>query len=172
MVDICTAEKKSRLSAICKKARIPQEDFVNFIVASEAGLLPWRHKISSRDFVPEHLQLTQKDIDASRDHSEVGKPASPAMNKSLNKSWEAGRQRRLLVGHLFYTPSLDNWHLFYFDQRDREGRTNHWAGGAHIHLVNWLWPGLNCQSTWEYFNSGNVQMKGALHIRFLRSAGG
>jgi hypothetical protein len=155
LLAICLTEKKSLLSTLCKKTTISQEEFANFIVASEGGLLPWLHKISYRDFIPEHLRLTEADRTALVG-AKGGEPAPRAAQKSLTKTAQIFEQRRYLVGHLFYTPTLTNWHLFYFDQRDTEQRRpNHWQGGSHLHLVNCLWPKHDCQTTWSYFNSGN-----------------
>jgi len=151
LLEICLADKKSLLSSLCKKATISQEDFANFIIASESGLLPWLHKISYRDFIPEHLRLTEADRTALVG-GKVGEPVPRAAQKSLTKTMQIFEQRRYLVGHLFYTPTLANWHLFYFDQRDTEQRrANHWKGGSHLHLTNWLWPHQDCQSAGGFF---------------------
>jgi hypothetical protein len=91
------------------------------------------------------------------------------LGKHLRRLEQLFAQHRQLVGHLFYTPELSNWHLIYFDQRDINRRQNHWIGGSHMHIINWLWPERDCQTEWDRFRSGNVQMKGALHVKFDRA---
>lgn len=75
-------------------------------------------------------------------------------------------ERRLVNGHMFFTPDQSNWHFFYFDQRDIDRYNNHWIHGPHVHYLNYLWPRRTAESVWTEFVSGNPSMKGALHIRY------
>jgi hypothetical protein len=43
---------------------------------------------------------------------------------------------------------------------------SHWVHGAHIHFVNWLWPGLTGQRVWETFANEKPKFRGALHVRY------
>jgi hypothetical protein len=72
----------------------------------------------------------------------------------------------MLTGHLFWNTQA--WHFFYFDNHDQDRHTNHWAGGPHIHLINYLWPNRSAEAVWEEFCKGNPTMRGAVHIRFER----
>jgi hypothetical protein len=92
---------------------------------------------------------------------------NPAVKKVVNKIGSLFEQRRWLVGHMFYTASLYEWHFIYFDQRDTEARRpNHWKRGAHIHLVNWMWPNLDPKTVWKEFVENRKPPGGALHIRY------
>ena len=84
----------------------------------------------------------------------------------VNKIAATFEERRLLSGHLFFTDDLSNWHLLYFDQRDRSGHKNHWGGGSHVHLINHLWPNWTAQTVWDAFCTGNPRMAGAYHLGF------
>jgi hypothetical protein len=88
--------------------------------------------------------------------------------KAFGKIPQIFSTRRLLVGHMFYTTDHSNWHFIYFDQRDTDHRSPHWKHGSHLHMINHLWPQHTAVSLWKWFNSGNVQLSGAIHIRFLR----
>jgi hypothetical protein len=94
--------------------------------------------------------------------------ASSRQQKRQRTKHAIFEERRMLSGHLFFTPDLAQWHLFYFDQRDFAERKNHWEGGSHIHLINHLWPGRTAQAVWDQFCTGNPQMTNALHIKFFR----
>jgi hypothetical protein len=131
-----------------------------------AGVFPWQHQRHHRDFMPEHLALSPDDLGAFAANG-VGL-LKPRAKKTANKFAAIFEERRLLSGHIFYTPDHSEWHLFYFDQRDFAERHNHWEGGSHIHLINHLWPGRTAEGVWEEFRTGNPQMGGALHIRFQR----
>jgi hypothetical protein len=159
--------KKSELKKHCRRTTITQRALVNLILACETHMIPpWQHQIHYRDFVPDQLELTEADR-LSLVSNGVGKMNSPA-KKAANKIGEIFDKRRLLVGHLFFTPDLKYWHLFYFDQRDFAERGNHWKYGSHIHLINYLWPSLTAEGVWEQFRTGNPNMQGALHVKFRR----
>jgi hypothetical protein len=166
LVEIFTATRKKDLAKLCDAAVITMGTLVDVIMACEGGLPPWTHHISYRDFLPEHLRLSEKDHQAITKNG-VG-PFSPEAAKAVRKMSQTMRERRYLVGHIFYTPDHANWHFIYFDQRDISSRRNHFDGGLHIHLINHLWPQHTAQTIWSHFNTGNPQMKAALHIRCVR----
>lgn len=91
----------------------------------------------------------------------------PDVAKAFGKITQIFKDRRLLNGHMFLCPQTGRWHFFYFDQRDTDVRDPHWEHGAHIHFVNWLWPGLTGQGVLETFASAKPKFKGALHLRYL-----
>ena len=164
LLKIFTIQKKAELTKHCRTATIYRRDFANFIIACEAGILPWQHRISHRDFTPEHLTLSDEDLEALAS-SKVG-PAEGRTKTAINKVFQTFGQRRLLVGHIFYNADLSDWHFLYFDQRDTAKRGNHWTAGSHVHIINRLWPAWNAESLWRKFLSGNVRLDDSLHIRF------
>ena len=164
LLDLFTFEKKSDLTRHCRTVTIAKSDLASLIFATMSGRLPWEHRAHHRQFVPDHLDLTEDDRAAMATNG-VG-PLGPTAKKAANKIGAIFDERRLLSGHIFFNSDFSDWHFFYFDQRDMARRKNHWDGGAHIHFINKLWPNRTAQSVWEEFCMGNPQMRGALHIRF------
>ena len=110
LLKIFTIKKKGELKKHCRSITISKTDFANLIWASELGELPWLHRAHHRDFQPDHLQLTGKDRAAIASNA-LG-PAKPAARKALNKISTMFDERRLLSGHIFFTPAHEEWHLF------------------------------------------------------------
>lgn len=161
-----TFDKKRELEKYCRDFVIDSDVFVDFILACEMGRLPLRHQIHYRDHVPEHLHLTDQDT-AALAANPVGL-LQPGAQKAIRKIGQMFKDRRYLVGHIFYVPDLTEWHFFQFDQRDLEDeRGNHWKEGAHIHFLNWLWPNYDAKTLWENFTSGKAKMNDSLHVRYL-----
>jgi hypothetical protein len=155
-------QRKSELRKYCRRARIAKRQFSYTIMACEMGLLPWRHRISHRNFVPEHLNPTGDEMNAMHASLAAGNRSLP---KALRKIMRQFDERRMLVGHIFYNDDLSRWHLLYFDQRDSSPHQNHWIEGSHIHLLNWLLrPGQDANEAWREFHEGNPKLRGALHI--------
>lgn len=167
LLKIFSIEKKSDLVKYCKETLIHQSDFAGLVFACEGDQMPWRHKISYRDFVPTHL-TPKGNLGSLLARNGVG-TLNPDAKKEMRKISQLFLDRRYLVGHIFYTSDLKFWQFFYFDQRDIEQRSNHWEHGSHIHLLNHLWPNLDAETLWNSFNSGNPKLSGALHIRFQAS---
>ena len=157
-------DKMKDLKKHCRDATIDRSVFAQFVLACQAGILPWRHRISYRDFVPEDVRPTDADLHALPTNG-VGRLSKEA-SRTVRKFSTLIQVRRYLVGHIFYSDDAADWHFFYFDQRDINDDKNHWIGGSHIHLINHLWPNQTAQQVWDHFRSGNVQMRGSLHIRF------
>jgi hypothetical protein len=166
LLNIFTIKKKSELKKHCRSITILQGDLASLIMTAMAGALPWEHRAHHRDFQPEHLHPTDEDLAAFAANG-VG-TLKPRAKKMANKIAAMFEERRLLSGHIFFSPDQSQWHLFYFDQRDFAERHNHWEGGSHIHLINHLWPGRTAQDVWKEFCTGNPQMRGALHVPFQR----
>jgi hypothetical protein len=157
--------KKKELEKYCRDLVVHQEDLVNFILTCEIRQGPFLHLIHYGDHQPEEAQLTDDDL-AALAKSQVG-PLDPGAQKTVNKIGHLFRVRRYLVGHIFYTPDLSEWHFFQFDQRDLEDtRPNHWKEGAHMHFINWLWPNRDAKTLWEDFTSGKAKTNDSLHVRF------
>ncbi len=167
LLKIFTFDKKRELEKYCRDVVIHSQDFAALIVSCGRGNMPFLHQKHWRDSVPEHLELSEAGLEALAKNG-VGPLQGDAL-KMVRKFGQLFQERRYLVGHMFYTRTLYQWHFFYFDQRDtEEERANHWKGGSHIHFINWLWPEHTAQSLWSRFTSGNVQMGGSFHMRFVR----
>lgn len=164
LLSIFTIAKMKELKKHCRDTSIQQRDFANFIMACKSGHMPWHHAPTHRTFTPDHLPPTEEDLSAL--HSNGVGPLKPDAKKTVSKVFALIDERRVLSGHMFFSEDFSDWHFFYFDQRDRARRGNHWHGGPHIHILNRLWPNRSAASVWDEFNSGNPQMRGALHIRF------
>jgi hypothetical protein len=160
-----TFDKKRELERYCREVVIYGSDFAAFIFACDSGRLPFLHRIHCGDHVPERLNPTDKDLAALAGNG-VG-PLQPGAQKTMRKIFQLFRDRRYLVGHIFYVPDLSEWHFFQFDQRDTEDeRANHWKEGAHIHFLNWLWPNYDAETLWANFTSGKAKMNDSLHLRY------
>lgn len=162
---IFTFTKKKELEKYCRDLVIQQRDLVDFILACELGQAPFRHLIHYGDHQPEGAQLTDDDL-AAISNNPVGL-LHPGAQKAFRKISHLFNVRRYLVGHIFYTPDLSEWHFFQFDQRDLEDtRPNHWKEGAHIHFMNWLWPNRDPKILWNQFTSGEAKLNDSVHVRF------
>ena len=160
--------KKRELEQYCRKIVIDSSAFANFILTCELTGSPFLHEIHYRDHVPEHLSLSEKDSAALAANG-VGL-LQPDAQKAVRKISQMFKDRRYLVGHIFYVPDLSKWHFLQFDQRDLEDEENHWKEGAHIHFLNWLWPNYDAKTLWASFTSGKAKMNDSLHVRFLDAA--
>ena len=129
--------------------------------------MPFRHRIHYGDYMPDHLVPSESEVKALGENG-VGPLKGDAL-KMIRKVFQGFKDRRYLVGHIFYTSNLMEWHFFQFDQRDiDEGESNHWKEGSHVHLVNWvLRPKYDAQSLWSEFTSGKVKLGGSIHMRFV-----
>jgi hypothetical protein len=166
LIALFTIKKKQKLRQHCRTITITKSDFADLIWRAKLGNLPWSHCAYCRQFVPEHLRLSEKDL-AALGSTGVG-PLQPEAETAFNKIREMFDDRRLLSGHMFFNANLSDWHFFYFDQRDFAEKGNRWVGGSHIQFINRLWPKRTAQSVWKEFCSGNPQMRDGLHIRFKR----
>ena len=95
---------KKDLQKYCKTAEIKAPELTNVILACEMGDLAWSHKISYRDFVPQHLLPTE--AEQMSGELRIGSP----IPKYLHKLFSVFEQRRYLVGHIFYSANRSNWH--------------------------------------------------------------
>ncbi|MFM0224140.1 hypothetical protein [Paraburkholderia dipogonis] len=166
ITDIFEAAKLSEIKKICKNATITEDAFSDFVMLCDAGILPWVHHISWRDFLPPNLAWT--DEDSKRLGNIDNGPLTREATKAMRKWYQLLNERRYLVGHVFYLRDHSNWQFFYFDNRDLWAYANHFKGGPHIHLINHLWPNRTLEGVWNEFREGNPEMNGAEHIRFHR----
>ena len=165
LLKLFTFDKKRELERYCREIVIDSTAFADFILACELGQFPFLHMIHYRDHMPEHLHLNDKDS-AALAANPVG-PLQPDAQKTVRKISQMFKDRRYLVGHIFYLPDLSKWHFFQFDQRDLEDKENHWKEGAHIHFLNWLWPNYEPKTLWANFTSGKAKMNDSLHVRYV-----
>ena len=163
LLAIFTISTLRGLKKHCRGAIISESELANFIMWCKSDG-PFLHSAHHRQFVPEHLTLSDSDLAALAANG-VGR-FKPAAQKVANKVQATFDERRLLSGHLFW--SAQTWHFFYFDNHDRDRYKNHWVGSPHIHVINHLWPNQSAEAVWEQFCNGNPIMRGALHIRLSR----
>jgi len=164
-VDIFNCRRKRELARICASQTLHGSDLFGLVLSASTHGIPFHYAKHAIEFVPHQLRITQHDR-RTMGSAKVGK-MTPEVAKAFRKVEQTFAQRRQLVGHMFYTPDLGAWHFFYFDQRDTAPRRNHWKGGAHIHLINHLWPNRTAAGVWREFTLGNPRMKNAEHIRFV-----
>jgi hypothetical protein len=164
-IKIFESDKKRELVKHCKNITIYKSDFVDMIIACEMGIMPFLHRIHHADYIPPHLTPTEEEI-AGATASKPGFVTEEAA-KFIKKVEQTFKQRRYLVGHMFYTADLSKWHFFYFDQRDLDHRNAHWKEGQHIHLINYLWPNYEPNRLWSEFCSGNMRIKNSIHVKYF-----
>lgn len=170
LLEIFDITEKSKLVEHARTAVIQSDQFANLILACKAELIPFGHIPIFKHHHPEHLELTDKDLKALSGNG-VGKFSPPAQ-KAANKIFAMFRERRLFNGHMFWPKTHPGeWHLFYFDQRDVDGHRNHWQGGVHLHLLNWVThPRLDPNALLrELEGSARPKLTGSLHISYDRA---
>jgi len=156
---ILEINKKSELKKYCKTITVTQKDFG--ILVYNSAKLGYIHQIKYNNFVPDHLQTTDDEVDSLSSTKAGEKIVGPAKS-FVNKIIATFEQRRYLVAHIFY--NQDKGHCFYFDQRDIQN--NHWKNGCHLHFVNHLWPNYDPNDVWKTFDESNASLGGKLHIKF------
>jgi hypothetical protein len=170
LLKMFTFAKKKDLERYCRSLVISGSDFAGLILCCEQRGEPFIHQISFRDIVPQHLELSDSDIKALADNG-LG-ALGPGAAKAVAKMGQMFEERKYLVGHIFFTPNLSEWHFFCFDQRDLEDRRpNHWKEGPHVHFINWLWTGQDAKSVWSNFVGENQRPGNAIHLRFSMDHG-
>jgi hypothetical protein len=153
-------EKKKELVKHAKDLVITKHDFARLVQACEFSDIGYLHRIHQRDIIPEQLRIQK---------GECGLLLDPTKNqKAATKILQVFRDRRFLVGHIFYTADLVRWHFFYFDQRDlgADPEQVHWRDGSHIHFINHLWPNFTAQGIWDRFLTKDPLVSGSLHIHY------
>ena len=167
LLAIFEIRSKSNLFSHVKELTISKDDFVNLILACDLASITLKHIPIFRHHHPEHLKLTDENLNALANNG--GGLFYPHAQKATNKIFQMMDERRLFCGHMFWPPHLNgHWHLFYFDQRDRDGHANHWKGGKHIHLMNMLThPQVNPNTLLEeLFQTERPKLSGSIHIRY------
>ena len=154
--------KKSELKKYSRTISITLKDFASLIC--NCNTIGYIHQIRYKDFIPQHLILTEKDRNALGSTKVGQKPESDALT-AINKMGQIFIDRKYLIAHLFH--NFLKWHLFFFDQRDFEAQMeNHWKEGSHIHFVNYLWTQYRINTIDDLFDNRNFSRGDTLHIRF------
>ena len=166
LMKIFSFEKKTDLERYCRGLVVSSDDFVKLVLACESSGKPFLHEISYRDKVPPHLVPENSEIEAMKSSS-AGTVLTGKAAKAPSKMSQSFKDRRYLVGHVFFTLDRSKWHFFCFDQRDLRWEGNHWEKGSHVHFVNWLWPNLNADSVWSNFVNSDDRPGAAIHLRFV-----
>lgn len=142
----------------CKTLELNDDDLSLLIY--NCAQIGFRHKIRTRDFLPQHLQLSRDDIA----HMKKGRPKA-----FLKKTSGMGTERKRVMVHLFERD--DQWHCFHFSWNDLAcGDAAHWKYGAHIHYVSYLWSNLQNTRIMESFDKRTADIPGSMHIRFKSNA--
>jgi hypothetical protein len=162
LLTLFTFDRKQSLETYARSLVLHTGAFADVVTACQQGLLPFRHRAHYERGVKAALVSSHEEPQAltSNGVSPLVPVARKAVRKlrNLSRSWSAG--------HMFYTPDLHEWHFFAFDGRDQDSsNANHWAHGAHVHFVNWLWPHLQPEVLWSQFVSSRKKPGGSLHIR-------
>lgn len=164
-IRIFNCRRKRDLERLCRATTLYGHDLFGLILSAGTPTFPYLHHSHAADFVPEHLEPSDNDL-RTMSTAKVGTMA-PEVAKAFGKIDQIFVERRQVVGHMFHTPNLYTWHFFYFDQRDANPRRNHWKGGSHIHLINFLWPGRSAESVWREFTDAKAEMRDSLHVPFV-----
>ncbi len=153
-------ESKRDLEKYCRDFVVRHIDFVAFILVARAGgLEPYRYACHFAERVPSHLCATDEEL-AALSRNGIG-PLQGKARKAVSKTFQLFQDRRCFAAHLFYTLDYAYWYLFYFNDRDRAAKQNHWQHGSHIHLISSHWPNLKLEEVWQHTDLG-----GKIYLRF------
>ena len=157
--------KKRDLQKHFRDLTVTRDELFSLIVEVGSGQRrPFGYRRHFREVVPEHVDLSQIDsLQIGNVETAEEKAAFAKLDRLFTGHFE---QRKQLIGHMFQTDDQSKWHFIYFDQRDLKQQLNHWTHGAHIHLINYLWPNWTAETLWNEFVSGAKRLSGALHVRF------
>jgi hypothetical protein len=101
LLAIFTINKLRDLKKHCRDSTVRQSDLANFIWWCRSSAdAPFLHASHHRHFVPEHLTLSDSDLEAFAANG-VGR-FTPAAQKTANKIYATFEEWRMLSGHLFW----------------------------------------------------------------------
>jgi hypothetical protein len=127
-----------------------------FLLIHNCEQLGWGHRSKFPQYVPDHLQISDKD----RQESHLGR-----LEPLARKLASTMEERRCIHVHLFERGLA--WHCFYFSNDDlREGKESHWKHGPHLHYVSHQWPKYSKEEIWSLFDTRQTKISGAIHVRF------
>ncbi|MBL0089755.1 MAG: hypothetical protein IPP44_24980 [Ideonella sp.] len=168
IIALLNAADKSSAEAICRRLVLTDEFLADLILAAQMGeLAPYRYASHFEDYAPVDAQVESIDL-APIAASPVG-PLSKSAQKSFKRIDHLFRARRMFSAHLLYAPSHSHWHLFYFDQRDRQLQDNHWKlGGPHIHYSRECYTSCSLIEVWRSLQASPPEAPGHTYIRYMR----
>jgi hypothetical protein len=97
-------EKKRELEVYCKGLTIQAEDFVDVIFLAEMGQIGLHHSICRRDIIPKDRLITPDDAKSAIDDRN-------RRSRFFRKAEQLFKERRYLVGHMFYIVGVQKWHF-------------------------------------------------------------
>lgn len=154
--ELLSISTKRDLEKFVREIKITKDDFVTLVW--NAPSIGYLHDIQYREFRPADAHF---EADLLREpHEEQRRQNFRKVVGQLSRIFD---QRRLLTAHIFL--NSERWHVFYFDQRDRQLSGNHWKHGPHMHFVNFLWPNYDPAELWETLQEAETKVRGKLHIR-------
>ena len=157
---------KRELAKHCRQLVVHSDTFAELVMGGRAGLIPlYRYACHFAQHSPGHLRPTDEEF-AALGGSKVGSPLEGKAKKLITKIAQTFEERRLFAAHLFYAPTHERWHLFYFDQRDQDEAQNHWKHGAHIHYLSSVCLKLPLPSVWERVQAAKLGFSKSFHLRY------
>jgi hypothetical protein len=151
---------------ISRAAIISSADLGDVLLFAQAtgGVPPYAYAVHFREISSPHLRLT-KDEQRALASNGLG-PLRGLAVKAANKISQTFEERRLLAAHLFYVPTHERWHLFYFDTRDTDDRKSHWKHGPHIHYSSNFFIAEKLESVWSRVRAEEPIFPRSVHVRF------
>ncbi len=159
--DLIRAASKKEAKRIIREVVVTQQEFVDLMF--NCGDLRLAHRKKHRQFIPDHLKLSDEDRDAFFGNG-VG-TMSQGAQRVLRKVRSTFAERRCLSVHLF--EGVGVWHCFWLTYEDaRPDRRNHWRAGPHVHYLSHLFSRQTPDEVWSSFDARSVPISGE-HIRFV-----
>jgi hypothetical protein len=148
---------KREIKKFSRSLEITNRGLCALILASAD--LGFNHERVSREWVPPHLDVTDDVV------NKIQKSTDAERLPIFRKIFPIFDERKLFTGHLFYR--LGEWHLFFFDQRDRDRKQNQWKHGSHIHFLNHIIrPEMSLSNIVDELNSERPRIGSEIHIRY------
>lgn len=171
LLDLLNAPTKSAAQRQCRDLVIERRDFFDLIMAGRnGGLDPYLYACHFADHTPTHVPPTPEQLSALAQHS--GGRFTGQAKRAVTRIFQSFDERRVFAAHLFYLPEKDFWSLFYFDQRDRSERDNHWGvGGPHIHYSCEAFTRAPLDDVWQAICQLQPRPPSGEHVRFRDPAG-
>jgi len=165
LLELLNIRKKSDIEKYCRDFVVTSEGLSSLIMAGRINAIPtYLYDCQFKEFVPNHLPLLNDEINALG-RNKVGQLEGKA-KKAFSKVKQIFKDRKLFCAHIFYEPSFEFWHLFYFDQRDTDENNNHWKYGAHIHYSSNLISNDSLKVIWESVCLDRPKLPKSIHIKY------
>lgn len=160
-------EKKKDVIKFLNSMKITGSEFALFIHnCAQVGL---NHSRQHLQVIPKELHSTESERKAFEANG-VGPFKTVGAKKFVKKMMATFEQRKNINAHLFEVG--DQWHLFWFtfddSHAEARGRSNHWAGGDHVHYTSYLWN-HDKNELWSKFSNPPYTISG-VHIKYDHEA--